>query len=85
MSSPKSKFLKVFFLARAQKSVITCHICTRFVAYSHSNMLRPIIITIILIITIIITIIITKIVIIIIIIIIIIKKKKKKRKKKKNY
>ena len=36
--SPKSKLWKAFFLAQGQKSIITCHICTRFHAYSHSRM-----------------------------------------------
>ena len=39
LKSPKTKFLKVFFLARGRKSFITCHICTRFDAYLHPRML----------------------------------------------
>ena len=38
-SSPKTKVLQMFFRARGQKIVITCHICTRFDAYLHSRML----------------------------------------------
>ena len=34
-----SSFLKVLFPARDRKSVMTCHICTRFGAYLHSKML----------------------------------------------
>ena len=33
-----SSFLKVLFPARDRKSVMTCHICTRFGAYLHSKM-----------------------------------------------
>ena len=42
-SSPEIKFLKVFFLARGQKSVIKCHICTRFDVFLHSRMLCQVI------------------------------------------